>query len=75
MNLHDRDIRKEALEEGRVLGLSQGLSQGISQKATEAARNLLSMNLLTPEQIAQATGLTLEEVLEIKKELENPVRV
>ncbi len=28
----------------------------------ETARNLLGMGLLTPEQIAQATGLPLEEV-------------
>ena len=39
------------------------------QKAAEDARNLLAMNLGTPEQIAQATGLPLEQVLELQKEL------
>ena len=61
VNLHDRDIRKEALEEGRI--------QGISQKAKDSALNLLNMHLGTPEQIAEATGLTVEEVLALKKEM------
>ena len=39
------------------------------QKAIEAAQNLLKMNVLSPEQIAQAQGLPLEKVLELQKEL------
>ncbi|MBR5096433.1 MAG: hypothetical protein IK094_04925 [Treponema sp.] len=39
------------------------------QKALEAARNLLKMKLGTPEQIAQAEDLPLEQVLELQKEL------
>ena len=57
MNLHDFDIMTEAAEEATL------------QKAVEAARNLLAMNVLTPEQIAQAVGLPLEQVLELQKEL------
>ena len=41
----------------------------IEQKAIEAAQNLLRMNVLTPEQIAQAQGLPLEKVLELQKVL------
>ncbi len=41
----------------------------MEQKAVEAARNFLAMNVLTPEQIAQGTGLPLEQVLELQKEL------
>ena len=51
MNLHDRDIKEEAKE----------------QKALEATINLLKMGVGTPEQIAQATGLPLEKVLELQK--------
>ena len=40
--------------------------EGKNEKALETARNLLLMNILTPEQIAQATGLKLNEVLNIK---------
>ncbi|MBO7123635.1 MAG: hypothetical protein J6V90_10190 [Treponema sp.] len=38
------------------------------QKAVEAARNALTMNL-TAEQAAQITGLPLDQVLELQKEL------
>ena len=57
MNLHDRDLiwntRKDALQ----------------QKAVEDAENFLKMNILSPEQIAQGTGLPLEQVLELKSQL------
>ncbi len=57
MNLHDRDIRKIAKEEGR------------SEKAIEGAINLLKMNKLSPEEIAQVEDLPLEKVLELQKEI------
>ena len=55
MNLHDRDIKKAAKEEGR------------NEKAVEAAINLLKMNILTTEQIAHVQGLSLEQILELQK--------
>ena len=39
------------------------------EKAVEAAINLLKMNKLSPEEIAQAQGLPLEKVLELQKEI------
>ena len=57
VNLHDHDIRYEALQEGA------------QNKAVEAAINLLKMNVLTPEQIAQAQGLPLEKILELQKSI------
>ena len=57
MNLHDRDIRKE------------GMKLGAQQKAVENAKNFLRMNVLTPEQIAQGTGLPLEQVQELADKL------
>ena len=39
------------------------------EKAVEAAINLLKMNILSPEQIAQAQGLPIEKVLELQKSL------
>ena len=50
---------------------AEGRKEGIHEKAIESARNLLAMNILTPEQIAQATGLSLEEVLSLKETLRN----
>ena len=52
--------QEEAFEDGKEAGLQQ--------KALESARNLLTMNLGTPEQIAQATGLPLDEVLALQNE-------
>ena len=43
--------------------------EGIDETRLETARNLFLMNLLTPEQIAQAVSLPLDEVLTLKQEL------
>ena len=61
MNLHDHDIRKEAKAEGK------------HENAVSTATNLLKMNVLTPEQIAQAAGLALEEVLSLQKKISESV--
>jgi predicted transposase/invertase (TIGR01784 family) len=57
--------RQEGLAEGRVEGLAEGKAEGLAEGLTkgklEIARNLMSMGL-SNEQIAQATGLSLEEV-------------
>ena len=43
--------------------------EGAQQNAIANAKNFLKMNLGTPEQISQGTGLPLEQVLAIKEEL------
>lgn len=58
-----------AEKRGREEGLKQGIQQGEQQKAIEAAINLLKMKLGTPEQIAQAQGLSIEKVLELQKNI------
>ncbi len=50
-------------------GFTEGEQKGRSEKAVEAACNLLKMNILSPEQIAQAQGLPLEKVLELQKSI------
>ena len=65
MNLHDRDIKKAAKEEGKA----EGLLEGQQQKAIEAAINLLKMGKLSPEEISQAQGLSLEKVLKLQEEI------
>ena len=64
MNLHDRDIKKAAKEEG----LAEGRIEGAQQKAIEAAMNALSMNL-SAEQASKISGLPLEKVLELQKSI------
>lgn len=48
----------------------EGISIGTSQKALEAATNLLKLNKLSINEIAQSTGLTIEKVQELKSQLE-----
>ncbi|GEM_PF-6662927 len=54
--IYEKNVREDGYLEGR------------EEKAVEDARNALAMNL-TAEQTAQITGLPLEQVLELQKEL------
>lgn len=56
-------------ERQRAYDFYDGKQEGAKQKAEEAAINLLRMNVLSPEQIAQAQGLPLEKVLELQKSI------
>ncbi len=58
---YDYDLDMEAKKE-----------DGRKEKAVEDARNLIKMNLGNPEQIAQAVGLPIDQVLELQKELAAP---
>lgn len=60
MNLHDRDIMKIAREEG--------ITQGQQQKAIETATNMINEEI-APEVISRCTGLSVEKVLELQKEV------
>jgi predicted transposase/invertase (TIGR01784 family) len=50
-----------ARDEGIEQGIEQGVQQGIEQGVKETARNLLNMGL-SVDQIAQATGLSIQEI-------------
>ena len=56
----ERIVREEALEEGR------------EEKALETAKNLLE-NKIEPKLVAKCTGLTLEDVMALQKEVCVPV--
>ncbi|MBP5359601.1 MAG: hypothetical protein J6Y69_10540 [Treponema sp.] len=47
----------------------EGYEDGVNDKALEAAENLLRLNLLSVEQIAQVQGIPIEQVLKIKEKL------
>ena len=49
------------LAKGMDMGLAKGLAKGRAERAKEIAKQLKAMGLTT-EQIAQATGLTLDEI-------------
>ena len=64
----DQEIKHQrhmAFDEGKA----EGLSEGARQNAVENAKNLLKMNVLSPEQIAQAVGLSVEEVASLRNSL------
>ena len=52
---------ERGLAEGKSLGLAEGEVRGSRQNALETARNLLVIGL-SIENIAKATGLTIQEV-------------
>lgn len=64
------ELDRRAIEEGRVRkaeqqglerGLARGIAEGRAEGRKETARNLLRMGL-SPEQIAEATGLSVQEI-------------
>lgn len=61
-------LLSEAKEEGISQGISQGYTSGINDGIKQTAKNLLSMNMLLGD-ISKATGLSIENLNELKKEL------
>ena len=65
MNLHDRDIKVLAFNDGKKEGLAEGIKEGIKEgeqkKALETAKNFLAKNIPV-EVVAECTGLAIEEV-------------
>ena len=57
---YDTDIAVQREEAGKI-AFTQGISQGSRQAKLETAKNLLQFGL-SREKIAQATGLTTDEV-------------
>ena len=64
MNIHDSDIRRVALAEGKQIGLQEGLAQGAEQNKIETAKNMIQKNIPL-ETIAECTSLSLEKVKEL----------
>ena len=49
----------------------EAFADGMEKGKLDAARNLIKMNVLSPEQIAQGTGLPIETVRELADEISN----
>ena len=60
------EARKIALAEG----LKRGLKRGVQETAIANAKNLLSLNKLSADEIADCCSLPLEQVLALKEELD-----
>jgi hypothetical protein len=61
---------KEGIQKGINEGIEKGIKKGIKKGKKETARNLLLLGVLTEEQIAQATGIPIEEVRRLKEDIE-----
>ena len=60
--------KEEGLQQGLQKGLQQGLQQGTIQGKLEIILNMLK-NQLDDETISKLTGISLEEIREMKKQL------
>jgi predicted transposase/invertase (TIGR01784 family) len=58
-------VKQEQLQESMEKGRQEGLKEGAEKAKQESARNLLSIGVLTEEQIAQVTGLTVARIKEL----------
>lgn len=56
-----RDGRAAGLAEGQAKGLAKGRAEGRAEALLETARNLKAMGM-SPEEIARATGLSVNEI-------------
>jgi predicted transposase YdaD len=63
------DARREGEEEGIKKGEKKGKKEGREEQARSTAETLLRMGVLSPEQIAEATGLNRKDISEIQKNL------
>ena len=54
--------RAEGRAEGLAEGEQKGRAEGRAEANVETARNLKSMGLLSAEQIAEVTGIAVEEI-------------
>ncbi len=54
--------RREGMERGRQEGMEKGRQDGMQKALAETVRRMLALVKYTPEEIADVTGLPLEEI-------------
>ena len=59
--------QQREMREAEEKGLKAGLEQGERKKAVDTARRMLKAKLGTAEQIADITGLSIEEIRQMQK--------
>ncbi|KGK41299.1 transposase [Nitrincola sp. A-D6] len=77
--VEDKDMLAENLEHlvqkersaSRMEGELIGMQKGRMETKRETALNLINMNILTDEQIAQASGLTLADIMALRADTEH----
>ena len=61
----ERTLIDDSYQKGKEESMEEGMEKGMNQRSLEIARNLLSLGLPVT-QIIQATGLTEEEIKQMK---------
>ena len=61
------EAHKQELREAKDFGLEEGVRLGEKQTKLDTANNLLKIGVLTIEQIAEATNLSISEIKNLKK--------
>ena len=64
-----REAEEKGIKAGMEQGLQQGMEQGERKKALEDARRMLKTGKLSPEEIADITGLSVTEFKQLQNEL------
>ena len=59
---------RQQLEDAKETGMDEGMIQGKTEANLSTAKKLLQMGVNTIEQIAEATGLSIEQVEKLKEE-------
>lgn len=59
---------QEERQAGRLEGRQEGRLEGRQEGIVTTARNLLTLGTLSDDQIAVATGLTVEEIAKLRNE-------
>ena len=65
-------IESLAIQDSKREGRKEGIVEGRQEKAVETVRNLLKMNVLSLEQISQATNLPLDEIQKLAEKIATP---
>ena len=69
--MEDKDMLAENLENWAQQERQAGIEKGTKLGIEKTARNLLKLGVLSNEQIAEATGLDLEDIAKLQTELQH----
>ena len=61
------DGKAEGMQKGIEKGMQKGKAEGMQSEKLATVKRLLEMGILSLEEIARATGLTLERVKEMAR--------
>lgn len=62
-----QEILREGLAKGEAEGLAKGLAEGKVEATNQIALNMLCSNM-SPDLVAQLTGLTLKQIQKLQKQ-------